>query len=93
MNALSEVAEQSSKKIKAFVIGDGELMEQLKVLSASIEEKIKKDLFVFTSWIKEIDLVLPGMDIVCLSSFNEGTPVSLIEAQAAGIPVITTNVG
>jgi len=35
----------------------------------------------------------PAMDIVCLTSFNEGTPVSLIEAQASGIPVISTNVG
>ena len=33
------------------------------------------------------------MDLVCLTSKNEGTPVSLIEAQAGNIPVITTNVG
>jgi glycosyltransferase involved in cell wall biosynthesis len=36
---------------------------------------------------------IPGMDIVCLTSLNEGTPVSLIEAQAAGVPVISTDVG
>ena len=58
-----------------------------------IEEKCKKDVFVFTSWIKNIDEALPGLDIVALSSFNEGTPVSLIEAQAANVPVISTNVG
>ncbi|MNR36775.1 D-inositol 3-phosphate glycosyltransferase [compost metagenome] len=33
------------------------------------------------------------MDIICLSSDNEGTPVSLIEAQASGVPVISTDVG
>ena len=33
------------------------------------------------------------MDILCLTSDNEGTPVSLIEAQAANIPVISTDVG
>jgi len=32
-------------------------------------------------------------DVVVLTSDNEGTPVSLIEAQAAGVPVVTTNVG
>jgi glycosyltransferase involved in cell wall biosynthesis len=37
--------------------------------------------------------VLAGADIVCLSSWNEGTPVSLIEAQAAGKPVVSTRVG
>jgi glycosyltransferase involved in cell wall biosynthesis len=36
---------------------------------------------------------LSGLDIVALTSFNEGTPVSLIEAQAAGKPIVSTNVG
>lgn len=47
----------------------------------------------FTSWIKEIDIVNAGVDVVALTSFNEGTPVSLIEAQAANKPVVSTNVG
>ena len=50
-------------------------------------------MFIFTSWIKNIEFALAGLDIVALSSLNEGTPVSLIEAQAAGVPVISTNVG
>lgn len=33
------------------------------------------------------------MDIICLTSNNEGTPVSIIEAQASQVPVISTNVG
>ena len=33
------------------------------------------------------------MDIIALTSLNEGTPVSLIEAQAAGKPIVTTDVG
>ncbi|MBK9761219.1 MAG: glycosyltransferase family 4 protein [Flavobacteriales bacterium] len=47
----------------------------------------------FTSWIKEIDIVNAGVDVVALTSFNEGTPVSLIEAQAANRPIVSTNVG
>jgi glycosyltransferase involved in cell wall biosynthesis len=38
-------------------------------------------------------VALAGLDIVCLTSFNEGTPVSLIEAQAAGKPILSTRVG
>jgi glycosyltransferase involved in cell wall biosynthesis len=34
-----------------------------------------------------------GLDIVMLTSLNEGTPVSLIEAQAANRPIISTRVG
>jgi glycosyltransferase involved in cell wall biosynthesis len=40
-----------------------------------------------------VDRVLAGSDIVCLTSWNEGTPVSLIEAQAAGRAIVTTQVG
>jgi glycosyltransferase involved in cell wall biosynthesis len=48
---------------------------------------------IFTSWRSDIDFINAGLDIVCLTSFNEGTPVSLIEAQAAGKPVVSTRVG
>ncbi len=47
----------------------------------------------FTSWIKEIDIVNAGLDIAMLTSLNEGTPVSLIEAQASNRPVVSTDVG
>ena len=47
----------------------------------------------FTSWHKDIDVVNAGSDIIALTSNNEGTPVSLIEAQAANKPIVTTRVG
>ena len=46
-----------------------------------------------TSWETEIDQALACLDIVLLTSNNEGTPVSLIEAQSARKPVVSTNVG
>ena len=52
-----------------------------------------RHLVTFTSWIKEADWALAGLDILCMTSFNEGTPVSLIEAQASGKPIVSTNVG
>ena len=53
---------------------------------------VKADL-TFCSWIKDVDVAISGLDIVAISSHNEGTPVSLIEAQAGDKPVISTNVG
>ena len=40
-----------------------------------------------------MDYVYNGLDIVCLTSLNEGTPVTLIEALASGKPIVSTNVG
>ncbi len=100
LNAIAFLQQTSKVKFKAFIIGDGELRKQLensakeKQLEFETPEKENQNaIVVFTSWIKEVDVALSGLDIVALTSFNEGTPVSLIEAQAAGKPIVSTNVG
>jgi len=91
IDALVHTANHSKKKIRAFIIGDGKTRESLE---AYVQEKSESSvLFTFTGWIKEADVALAGLDLVCLSSKNEGTPVSLIEAQAAGKFIVSTNVG
>ena len=87
-------------KIKAFIIGDGEDFDFLrnyaekKNLSYLLpNEEYSNTNLVFTSWRKDMDYVYNGLDIVCLTSLNEGTPVTLIEALASSKPVVSTNVG
>jgi glycosyltransferase involved in cell wall biosynthesis len=98
IDAIEHAANHSGKKIRAFIIGDGETRAQLenyltsKKLPFTNEASVSR-LFCFTSWIKNVDWALAGLDLVALSSKNEGTPVSLIEAQAAGKFIVTTNVG
>jgi glycosyltransferase involved in cell wall biosynthesis len=89
-----------NKKVRFFIVGDGECKQQLintlQELNLDYTEfttQPHKALFTLTSWIIAIDEVLAGVDVVALTSFNEGTPVSIIEAQTAGKPVIATNVG
>lgn len=90
IEAIRFVKENTPIKIKAFIVGDGE--ERQKLESMAREFGLINHL-IFTSWNKEIDKVYPGLDIVCLTSFNEGTPVSLVEAQAANLPIVSTKVG
>lgn len=93
IKSIGLISKESSKKLRAFIVGDGERLFELKQLAEEVEEKCGAKIFEFTSWIKNVDEILPGLDIIALTSLNEGTPVSLIEAQAAGVPVISTNVG
>ncbi len=100
INAIKKVQKKTSKKIRAFIIGDGEeklqLIKLLKRIDLDFVEWNKKQqtaTITLTSWIKDIDWANAGLDIITLTSLNEGTPVSLIEAQAANKSIVTTNVG
>jgi glycosyltransferase involved in cell wall biosynthesis len=75
-----------------FIVGDGELREEIQDYISEKGAEYGR-YFTFTSWVKKMEDFYPLLDLVCLCSLNEGTPVSLIEAQASGIPVVTTNVG
>ena len=102
LRAFAKAIKKTDKKVKAFIVGDGSelgaLIELCKSqgLSYSCKGDNESSLdaqVIFTSWMKDIDWVNAGIDIVALSSLNEGTPVSLIEAQASKKPIITTKVG
>ena len=98
------MSENTTKKFCAFIVGDGESRLELEQLTTELglsyaaapqhktEEGATPQL-IFTSWRRDIDCVNAGMDIIALTSLNEGTPVSLIEAQAANKPIVSTRVG
>ena len=100
LKAIAHVLQSSSKKIKAFIIGDGETRADLENIAHQVgikfsteKDTLHQHSLVFTSWRKDVDVINAGLDIVALTSFNEGTPVSLIEAQAANKPIVSTRVG
>jgi glycosyltransferase involved in cell wall biosynthesis len=100
LNALKRVLEATDKPVRAFIIGDGEdrqkteaLARELGIAYTTEQAPRERKPLTFTSWIKEIDQAIAGLDLIALTSLNEGTPVSLIEAQAAGKPIATTVVG
>ena len=91
LDIIEKVNQKTRKKVVYFIVGDGEESDNIQESIKPLKEK-GMDIRM-TSWIKDIATFNAGMDIICLTSKNEGTPVSLIEAQAAGIPIIATNVG
>ena len=42
---------------------------------------------------RDVPLLLPGLDVSCLSSVHEGVPIALIETIAAGVPIVATDCG
>lgn len=72
------------------VLGDGELRSALEaeVLARGLGQRVH-----FVGWWTDIPAAMADTDVVTLSSRNEGTPVSLIEAGACARPVVATDVG
>lgn len=76
--------------LRFVVAGDGHMRA---VLETEARELGLEDSLIFLGNRTDTETLYAGMDIVALTSLNEGTPLSLIEAMAAGRPVISTMVG
>jgi len=72
------------------VIGDGEERARLEELAGRLGLGPR---IHFLGWRVDLETILGELDVVICASRNEGTPVALIEAMAAGIPVLSTDVG
>lgn len=84
----SEIARRAD--VHFAIVGDGELRETLE--ATPIGHELAERL-VWAGFRRDMPDVCFASDVVVLTSDNEGTPVSLIEAQAAAVPVVSTRVG
>jgi glycosyltransferase involved in cell wall biosynthesis len=87
---IAAVLAGESSQLRFVIVGDGELRDELRASAAALRlgERV-----VWTGFDKDVPSVYAASDCVALTSDNEGTPVSLIEAQAAGLGVVSTRVG
>jgi glycosyltransferase involved in cell wall biosynthesis len=90
--------EKGHTRARFLIVGDGELRKDLEEMTKRLD---LADQVIFTGWIRDLPslyadldiLALTDLDILALTSNNEGTPVAVIEAMAAGVPVVATDVG
>jgi glycosyltransferase involved in cell wall biosynthesis len=87
---LESVARLKRERARFVIIGDGSLRESLETKARSLG--IEKDV-IFAGGRKDPEYFYPALDICALTSRNEGTPLTLIEAMANARPVIATSVG
>jgi glycosyltransferase involved in cell wall biosynthesis len=87
LNVVSEIKSRGVE-LEFFIAGDGELLDicSERILRENLPVKV-------LGWQSNIEKVLVAADMVALTSDNEGTPLSLIQAGMAGLPVVTTRVG
>src|SRR5439155_15307328 len=81
---------QADASVRFLVIGDGERRAELDAL---VDRLGLREAVIFLGWRRDMREVYADLDVVALTSRNEGSPVALIEAMAAARPVVSTAVG
>jgi glycosyltransferase involved in cell wall biosynthesis len=81
---------QRPPEVRFVFVGGGELEQ---TIPADVDRRGLTDRTHFLGWRRDLPRIYADLDVVALSFVNEGTPVSLIEAMAAGAPVVSTAVG
>jgi glycosyltransferase involved in cell wall biosynthesis len=84
------IARAAGAPVRLAIVGDGDSRPELEVLARDLEIS---DAVTFLGYRLDTQPVFAATDVAVLSSDNEGTPFSLIEAAAAGRPAIATAVG
>jgi len=80
--------QDSGVPITALVAGDGPLRKELEKAASSQGVNVR-----FLGWINEPEMAFSASDLTVISSDNEGTPLSVIQAALLGVPAVATNVG
>jgi glycosyltransferase involved in cell wall biosynthesis len=84
------LAAREDPAVRFVIVGDGILRPELE---RQARETGIADRVIFTGWRRDLPRIYADLDVLAVTSNNEGTPVSAIEAMAAGCPVVATNVG
>jgi glycosyltransferase involved in cell wall biosynthesis len=77
-------------QVRLVVIGGGDRESELRELARQLSIDSRT---IFLGIRRDIPDLLPGLDVACLSSVHEGVPITLIEAMAAGLPIVATDCG
>jgi glycosyltransferase involved in cell wall biosynthesis len=86
----AKIVSEADPSVRFVVVGDGELRPEL---SQMVQNLGLEYAVYFAGWRKDMAAIYADLDLVVLSSKNDGTPVSIIEGSASGKPVVATSVG
>ncbi len=89
LNAFSRLPQMENQCL-LWIIGDGPLRESLE---KTVQDQIRNRKIIFWGYRKPIAEYLIASDLFILPSLYEAMPLTLLEALAAGLPCIATEVG
>ena len=85
----AEIAARSISDLRVMIAGDGPLRSQLE---ARVREKNLAEVVRFLGEVQDMPAFYASLDLFCLTSLWEGLPLAILEAAAAGVPIVAANV-
>ena len=89
-DAMAQLKSRMDPAPHLIVVGSG---ERERALRAYVSDTGLDGVVHWLGWRKDLPQIFPAFDVTALTSFDEGTPVSLIESLASGTPVVSLAVG
>jgi glycosyltransferase involved in cell wall biosynthesis len=90
IGVVEEVLNRGIPNVQFFIVGDGPDRESVENL---VKERGLEHKVILTGFVTNIQEVLPSLDIFLFTSKTEGLGTSILDAMAAGVPIVTTNAG
>ena len=75
-------------EVTFLIAGGGNLLEEMRTSAEKFNLPMN-----FMGWQHDLGALFSVADILIMTSDNEGTPLSAIQAQLSGVPVVSTDVG
>lgn len=91
ITALAALQQQAVGRVKGLLVGEGPLRPQLEAQARAL--RLSTEMLEFRGRVAEMKTIYAAADALVLTSDYEGTPNVVLEAMAAGLPVVATRVG
>jgi len=88
--AIAAVEQITHDRVRLLIVGDGPEESQIR---QRVSQSPVRERFRLLGYRRDIPNLLAAADIFLLSSVSEGLPVTVLEAMAAALPIVTTDVG
>jgi glycosyltransferase involved in cell wall biosynthesis len=85
---VATILKSKNVEVKFLIAGDGDLFQETRDSAAELDLP-----FIFLGWQHDLAALFSVANVLVMTSDNEGTPLSIVQAQLSGVPVVSTNVG
>lgn len=87
----AEILKSKNIKSRFLLIGDIDKKNPTSLKQSTLERWNNKKIIEWLGWVKDVKEILLETDILCLPSYREGLPKSLLEGAALGLPLVSTD--